>query len=145
MLPTWGRFSFLGVWPITCSRKTRRGLSHQKQDTRTKTICLHVYLPLPQLVGDSWHVLVSGTRGTGARSMTPPARGAQSSEPGTCTLVCELCCTRELGVLNLAPASCVWILMCSQRGGVNVGIAPSPCGSCCSQMLEPCLSSVLSP
>lgn len=57
MLPTWGRFSFLGVWPITCSSKTRRGLSHQRQDSRTKT-CLHVYLPLPQFMRDSWHVLL---------------------------------------------------------------------------------------
>lgn len=32
--------------------------------------------------------------------------------------------------------------MRSQRGGVNVGIAPSLCRSCCSQMLETCLSRV---
>lgn len=105
MLPTWGRFSFLGVWPITCSKKTGRGLSHQKHDAKTKTICLHVYFPLPLLMRDNWNMLVSGTHGTVARSMNLPSLGAQSIKLGTCILVCELWCAQRLGVLILAPIS----------------------------------------
>lgn len=105
MLPTWGRFSFLGVWPITCSKKTERGLSHQKQDAKTKTICLHIYFYLPQFMRDGWNILLSATHGTGATSASLPSLGARGTKPGTRILVCGLWCAQRPGVLILAPVS----------------------------------------
>lgn len=90
MLPTWGRFSFLGVWPITCSKKAGQGLSHQKQDAKTKTICRRVYFSLPLLMRNKWNMFMSETHGTVASSVHLPSLGAQSIKLGTCILVCEL-------------------------------------------------------